>query len=159
MVPGPFPLSVKPDQEGIIIFDKLPELIFHKSDVLVHLRHCGRIQLLFLSEGIVRCRIVHRIIIPIPVANGIISPESNALFFTLFSQFLQDPFAIGGSRHIVFCIFTVPKAESIVMPAGDDQILHSGGSGQTYPLSGIKQLRVEFGIELIILTFGNFPAP
>ncbi len=133
------PVSVKPEDIGVIFLDEFTDLVFH----------VGHVALLGLGIMPLDRRV--------PLENRIIGAKPHPVFFA-------GPAELGQGIHVdagvvfdvVLRVGAVPQAEPVMMLGGDHEILHPGIAGGADPGIGIKLVGGKLRGDLTVVLFGYF---
>jgi hypothetical protein len=91
----------------------------------------------------------------VPVHDGVIEADLDALSVAGIGQLLQDIALEGRGGNVEIRVLGIEQAEAVVMLGGDDDVFHTGAFCHPHPLVGIEPDRVELAHELVVLGKGD----
>ena len=132
---GALPLAVEPDDAGVVELEDLADLGLEV--LLDEAGHVGR------PLGDVVVLAAGRVPRVMPVHNGMVEAEADAVPQAGLLEGLQEVLPPGRRGHVMVGDLGVPEAEAVVVLGGDDQVVHPGLLGGLHPGVGVELHRVE----------------
>ncbi len=133
-----------------VVGEQLGDLVLHVLAVAIHVAAgVEDVAVGALAEGM---EPVHGEIGVMPVNEGVIEADVEALGAEGVHHLAEGVFAVGGVGDLVVGVLGVPQAEALVVLGGEDHVAHAGLAGGLRPFAGLEEVGVE-EVEVDLVVF------